>query len=158
LGIKYQRVLTVIVFLYGLFDNCLALLFGLCHLVGLMVFGLILQKICVQNIKADYSDLKKNNSGNKAETKKLALISFLPQKVSLNILGESALIFLALVTSPTYFTKQNNIITNFIIQMKTLSMIIFSCISCQYFLLILMFLSVNFGELAGCNLFFLFGT
>ncbi len=27
--------------------------------VGLMVFGLILQKICVQNIKADCSDLKK---------------------------------------------------------------------------------------------------
>ena len=41
-----------------------ALLFGLCHLVGLIIFGLILQKICVRNIKVDYSDLKKKNSGN----------------------------------------------------------------------------------------------
>ena len=107
----------------NLFDKCLALLFGLCHLVSLRVSGLILQKICVLNIKADWSDCKKK-SGNKAETKKLALISFLPQKVSrplyfrrvsLNIFGLS------------YWTQNNlwgclmchsNVITLFIYSKK----------------------------------------
>jgi hypothetical protein len=77
---------------------------GLCHFIGLKVFGVILHKICVQNINADSSDLKKKNSGNSAETKKSALISLVRQKwFGVNIFVDSALIFSALVTCKVLF-------------------------------------------------------
>jgi hypothetical protein len=41
--------------------------FGLCHFVGLMVFGLIPLKIYAPNISADNSDWKKKISGNNAD-------------------------------------------------------------------------------------------
>jgi hypothetical protein len=83
LCINTQRFLTVIVFLYGfIFNNCWALLFGLCHLMSLMVFGLILQKICVQIINADNSDCKKKKLGNNAGNQFFGLNIFHAGKVS----------------------------------------------------------------------------
>ena len=66
-----------------------------------MVFSLFLQKICVQNIRADNSDCKKKSQGIMPTTNFLALIYLMPEKwVGLYILGKLALIFLALVTRP----------------------------------------------------------
>jgi hypothetical protein len=66
-----------------------------------MVFSLFLQKICVQNIRADNSDCKKKIQGIMPTTNFLALIYLMPEKwVGLYILGKLALIFLALVTRP----------------------------------------------------------
>ena len=71
--------------------------FGLCHFVGLMVFGLIPLKTNDPNISADNSDWKKKNSGNNADTHVSALISLGSEKsVGVNIFPLSALIFLAL--------------------------------------------------------------
>jgi hypothetical protein len=73
-----------------------------------MVFGVILQKICVQNINADNSDCKKKIQGITPTTNFLALISFMHEKwVGVNILGELALIFSALVTSPKNKSKMS---------------------------------------------------
>ena len=54
-------------FVFFLFDHCTVFLFGLCHFVGFMVFGLIPLKTNAPNISADNSDWKKNNSGNNAD-------------------------------------------------------------------------------------------
>jgi hypothetical protein len=49
--------------------------FGLCHFVGLMVFGLIPLKTYAPNISADNSDWKKKIQGKIPTTNFLALVS-----------------------------------------------------------------------------------
>ena len=63
------------------FDHCRVVLFGLCHLVGLMVFGLILQKIYAPNISANNCNWKKN-SGNNANIQFFGLNIFHAWKMS----------------------------------------------------------------------------
>ncbi len=88
------------------FDYCTVVLFGLGHFVDLMVLGLILHKIYAPNISAENSDCKKKIQGITPTSKFLALISFMHEKwAGLNILGLSALIFLALVTGPEFFAS-----------------------------------------------------
>ena len=74
------------------------LLLALCHFVGLKGFGLILLKICCLILRLT-TPIKKNFIlGKRIKLTLSALISFGPEKhVGLNILGVSALIFLAVV-------------------------------------------------------------
>jgi hypothetical protein len=106
------------------FGHCTVVLFSLCHLVGLMVYGLILHKIYSPNISADNSDWRKKFQGITPTSNFLALISYMHEKwVGLNILGVSALIFLALVIGT------NNIIVTVIVKRQPL--ITVNVISCS---------------------------
>jgi hypothetical protein len=63
------------------FKNCLALLFALCHLVGLMVLALFSTK-SVCKIWMPTTPIQKKNSGNKAKTDFVGLNIFHAWKVS----------------------------------------------------------------------------